>query len=116
MLRLAAVALLLSGCASVPLARCGKRDFTPTATEEVEKALAERVAAAKARGFERWVARKRLDPDFPSLPERLDAQKRQANADACYQYGYYDEAMSEYELAAEVLSKTSSALGNSSKN
>lgn len=112
MIRLVAAAFLLSACAGAPLAKCDRRDFTPATTEEAEKALAERMSAAKARGFERWVARKRIDPDFPSEPERLNAQKRQANAEKCLQYGYYDEAMTEFELAGEALSKSTSALGS----
>jgi hypothetical protein len=115
-LRLAAAALLLSACAGTPLARCDKREFEPATTEEADKALTERMNAAQARGFERWVARKRVDPDFPSEPERMNAQKRYANAQRCYQYGYYDEAMAEFELAAETLSKSGSALGSASKN
>ncbi len=116
MIRFAAVALLLSACAGTPLARCEKREFEAATTEEADKALTERMNAAQARGFERWVAHKRIDPDFPSEPERMNAQKRYLNAQRCYQYGYYDEAMAEFELAAETLSKSSSGLGASAKN
>ena len=102
----AAASLLLAYCASAPPAhRCEKRDFEPATTEDAEKALAERVAAARARGRERWIASKRLDPDFPSEPERLVARRVLAHAETCYRYGWYDEAVDEYETAAATLTE-----------
>lgn len=102
---LAAALPLLGSCASEPLARCERRDFTPNETEEVQKALAARIHAAEARGRETWTARKRLDPDYPSESEARAGDRRRANAVLCFQYGYYDEAEGEAEKAAAASRK-----------
>ena len=101
-LAFAAAALLLSACAGQPLARCGRRDFTPDESEDAQKALAARTVAAQAKGREKlhyWMG---MDPGYPSEPERLNAQKRYQNAVKCFEYGYYDEAMAAFEKAAEA--------------
>ena len=96
------VALLACACASEPLARCDKREFAPDETEDAQKALAERVTAARKRGQEKlhyWMG---LDPGYPNEPQRLNAEKRRLNGDKCFAYGYYDEALAEFEKAAEA--------------
>ena len=110
-LALAAVALLTCACAGQPLARCERRDFTPDETEEAQKALAERVSAASTRGRKKlhyWMG---LDPGYPSEPERLNANKRHLNGMKCFEYGYYDEALAEFEKSAEATPESKAALG-----
>ena len=101
-LAFAAAALLLSACAGQPLATCARRDFTPDESEEAQKALAERTAAAQAKGRAKlhyWMG---MDPGYPSQPERRVALRRLENAVKCFEYGYYEEAMAEFEKAAEA--------------
>ena len=100
---LAASVMLLGACASEPFASCAKRDFTANETEDVQKALAARMAAAETRGRETWTARKRLDPEYPSESEARAGDRRRANAALCFQYGYYDEAEAETEKAAAAV-------------
>jgi hypothetical protein len=95
--------LLLGGCAAETVRTCPKRDFTPDASEDAAKALEERAAAARAKGRERFFERKRIDPDFPSEPERRIGERHERAGEDCWRSGWYDDALLELEAAASYL-------------
>lgn len=96
--------LLLGACAATqPVRTCQKRDFTPDPSEDVAKALDERAAAAREKGRERFYERKRIDPDFPSEPERRIGERHEKAAQDCWASGWYDDAFAEFEAAASYL-------------